>query len=102
VGCVAWRHGPRECGWLSLGIGCGLSTRRALIARAGLLGTLTAAGSLVDASLSAAACTGVEIDVADFGTLGTSDDSATFQAALDAVPPGGAQVVAPTVTACPT
>ena len=73
----------------------GALTRRALIARAGLLGTLTAAGSLLDVSTSSAAGAEVEIDVADFGTLGTSDDSATFQAALDAVPAGGAQVVAP-------
>jgi hypothetical protein len=78
--------------WASQG---GLSTRRGLIARAGLLGALTVGGSRLDPSTSSAAGTGVEIDVADFGTLGTSDDSATFQAALDAVPPGSAQVVAP-------
>ncbi|HME03569.1 MAG TPA: right-handed parallel beta-helix repeat-containing protein [Solirubrobacteraceae bacterium] len=60
-----------------------------------MAGAFAAAGSLLDATPALASGSEVEINVADYGALGTSDDSATFQAALDAVPPGGAQVVAP-------
>jgi hypothetical protein len=49
----------------------------------------------MDSSPALAAGTALQINVAEYGTLGTSNDTATFQAALNAVPAGGAQVVAP-------
>ena len=71
-------------------------TRRALLKTAGVAGGLATAGFLLEADAAAASGAEVQINVAEYGTLGTSDDSAAFQAALNAAgAAGGAQVVAP-------
>jgi hypothetical protein len=72
-----------------------LLTRRSLIKTAGVAGGLGLAGSLLDSDPALATGSALQINVAEYGTLGTSNDTATFQAALNAVPEGGAQVVAP-------
>lgn len=71
-----------------------VTRRRALTLGAGA-SSAAAAGMLLRPSSAAAAGGALQINVAEYGTLGTADDSMTFQKALNAVPEGGAQVVAP-------
>jgi hypothetical protein len=86
-----------DVGGAALDDGQRSASRRDVIARSlvGLAG-VGVASALISPQRAAAEGTALQINVAEYGTLGTSNDSATFQAALDAAnAAGGAVVVAP-------